>query len=251
MKIDRMETRKLNLASPFDRYLWTVSVYEYCRKIESGNPKLYKRSARIPSSLSDDWEKILVILDDSLEETLIKIAVEMFTKYHELKYNTLVTMGLFPDQCKIVSHFQALYYYRKGEYDKLLKTCDSIISREIFRSSMGERNRPKFLPAFRDPVFYTRCVSVLFAFQGLFRQEIICLTGLIALIDRKLFRLDKYGDELLDKLKQNADISLLRLKYDQGKFRGTSRYIIQLDKSQLPVFSLLFAISELVQIKLS
>ena len=216
IKIDRMEEWKLNLASPFDRYLWAVSVNKYRRKTETRNPKLYKRSSTIPSGLANGEERILVLLDDSLEETLIKTSVEMFTKYHELEFNTVVTTG-FPYRCKVVSHFQALYHYRKGEYDKLLNTCNSIISREIFSSSTGEKNCPKLLPAYRYGM-YLPCVSVMFAFQALFRHDVICLTGLIALIDRRLLRIG-VSDKLLDIPEQVEDRLLFYSKINQGKLR--------------------------------
>ena len=218
IKIDQMEKWKLNLASPCDRYLWTVSAFKYRRKNETENPKLYKCSSSIRSSLANDGDKILVILEDSLEEILIKTSVEMFTKYYELKISTVVTMG-FPCQCKIVSHFQALYYYRKGEYDKLLNTCNSIISREIFRFSTRERNHSKFLLGYPYQVWYLHCVSVMFAFQALFRHDVICLTGLIALIDRRLLRVGGHSNKLLDILKHDEDRSLFYLKMNQGKLK--------------------------------
>ena len=109
----------------------------------------------------------------------MKMSVEMFTKYYELEVLTLKKHG-FPNCCKIVSHFKALYYYREGDYVKLLNTCNSIFSNEVSMFSPGDRTLPKSLTDYL-------CVPVAVAFQTLFRNDVPCLTGLIALIGRHLF----------------------------------------------------------------
>ena len=144
--------------------------------------------------------------EDSLEETLVKISVEMFTKYYEIKFTTMTQIG-FPYRCRIVSHFKALYYYRAGEYVKLLITCDSIISKEKFLSFPEDRKHPKFLPGCRvQDVF---CVPVTFAYQTLFKNDVICLTGLIQLTRSVL------GEETVVE-----SITLHNEKQFQGKVKG-------------------------------
>ena len=113
-------------------------------------------------------EEMQFCLEESLDETLIKLSVEMFTEYYELRFITLIQIG-FPNICRIVSHFKALYYYRKCEYMKLLTMCDSIISQEIFTLEEEIQVRDVF------------CVSVMFASQTLFKNYVTCLAGLIEL----------------------------------------------------------------------
>ena len=135
--LDRKEMTKHNFTSIFDICLWTVSVHKYRQTTQSANHETHKRSSKIPiNNLSSDEGDIQFCLENSLEKTLVKISVEMFTKYHEMTFTTMTQIGI-PYRCKIVSHYKALYHYRTGEYVELLNTCDSIISKEIFMSSPG------------------------------------------------------------------------------------------------------------------
>jgi len=156
----------------------------------------------LSNNLSINKEGMLFCQENSLEETLVKISVEMFTKYYEMKFTTMTQMG-FPYRCRIVSHFKALYYYRTGDYVKLLNTCDSIISNEIFVFFPEDRKHPKFLPGCR--VQNELCVSIRLAFQTLFRNDVICLTGLIELNSPVV--LDK---EIADK-RDECELVILKL----------------------------------------
>ena len=144
------------MTPPFDICLCAVSALEYCRTSQTENRKTYKYFSSIPKKLVNNGEEIQVTLSDTLEETLVKICVEMFTKYHEISCIRM-TRAEFPYNCQIVSHFKALYYYRTGEYKELLKACNSIISREFF---LFAATNEKFHSP-RDK-FY---VPVLFSFQ--------------------------------------------------------------------------------------
>ena len=156
---------------------WAVSVHKYLRTTHNG--EIHKRSSNVPKQFSNNEER-LFCLEESLEETLMKLSVDMFEKYHELFFITLKQNGLL-FRCKIVSHFKALYYYRKSEYIELLNTCNSIISHEIFTpEDCEDRKHPKFLPDYHIQDMF--CVSVLFAFQTFFKKDVICLIGLIDLI---------------------------------------------------------------------
>ena len=189
-KLDRMEMTKHNFTSLFDICLWAVSVHKYRQTTQSANREIHKWSPKIPNNnLSSDEGDIQFCLEDSLEETLVKISVEMFTKYYEMQFTTMTKIA-FQYRCGIVSHFKALYYYRTGEYVKLLNTCDSIISKEIFLSFPEDRKHPKFLPGCRVPDVF--CVSARLAFQTLFGNDVICLTGLIELTRSVL------GEETVD-----------------------------------------------------
>ena len=136
----------------------------------------------------------------------MKISVEMFTKYYDMQFTTMTQIG-FPYRCRIVSHFKALYYYRTGKYVKLLNTCDSIISKELFLSFPEDRKHPKFLPGCR--VQDVVCVSVRFALQTFFGNDVICLTGLIELTR-----------PVLDEGTVDDIIILLSEKQYQGKVKG-------------------------------
>ena len=173
--------------------LGAVSVQKYRQTAQSANRETQKWSPKISNNnlLSDEGD-IQFGLEDSLEETLVKISVEMFTKYYEMQFITKAQIG-FPYGLSIVSHFKALYYYRAGEYVNLLNTCDSIISKEIFLSFPKDRNHPKFLPGCRVRDLF--CVSALFACQTLFGNDVICLTGLIELTCSVL------GEEPVDEYK--------------------------------------------------
>ena len=178
----RMDVSELSLTFPCDLCLWAVTAYKYRRTNETEICETSECPSSISNSSANDGEDLQVSIEDSLEETLMKISVEMFTKYNELSCTKLTRFGL-PYDCKIVSHFKALYYYRTGEYMKLLNTCNSIISREILLFSAKERKPPKFLTGApeRDLFF----VSILFSFQLFFRNDVSFLTGLITLIYRE------------------------------------------------------------------
>ena len=188
-----MEMTKHNFTSLFDICLWTVSVHKYRQTAQSANCEIHKWSPKIPNNnSSSDEGDIQFCLGDSLEETLVKISVEMFTKYYEMQFTTMTQIG-FRYRCRIVSHFKALYYYRTGEYVRLLNICDSIISKEIFLSFQDDRKHPKFLPGIRVPyVFGVSAFCRMFAFQTLFGNDVICLTGLIELTRSVL------GEETVD-----------------------------------------------------
>ena len=189
IKINRKEMTKLEFTSRFDICLWAVSVHKYRRSTDNANRGIHKWSSTIPSNSSNNEEGMQFCLDDSLEETLVKVSVDMLQKFNELYFITLEQVWMQP-HCKTVSHFKALYYYRKGEFMKLLSTCESIISQEIFISR--KRRHPIFFPSLRLHDMF--CVSVLFAFQTLFGNDVTCLTGLIALVDPGCYRkLNKLG----------------------------------------------------------
>ena len=150
-----------------DICIWAVSIHEHRRTL---SPEYWK-TLPCSSSSSNSEEEIQVSLSDSLEEALVKLSVEQFTKYYELKFKTVEKHGI--SYCvKIVSHFEALYYYRAGEYVKQLNTCDSILS--CLKSPPGCQHQ------------FIQCVSVCSAFQLLFGNDVTCLTGILALIDRNL-----------------------------------------------------------------
>ena len=209
MEMTKLKFSKLKFSSPFDICLRAISVHKYRRITQTDNTcEIHECSSNISINLSNNEEEIHFCLEESLEEILMKISVEMFTKYYELQFKTLTQIEL-PYRCEIVSHFKALYYYRRGEYLKLLNTCDSIISKEI--STSEERKHPKFL-----------CVPVGFVYQTLLKNDVICLTGLIELT-RSVFG------------KENVD-SPLRPHYQksvQGKVRGDEPQIFETKVSYL------------------
>ena len=206
IKIGRRELNKLHSTSLFDICLLIVSVHKYRRTTQSDNREIQKRSSNLSNNLSINNEEMSFSQEDSLEETLVKISVEMFTKYYEMQFTIMPQIG-FPYRCRIVSHFKALYYYRTGEYVKLLNTCDSIISKEIFLSFPKDRKHPKFLPGCR--VQKLLCISVRLTFQTLFGNDVICLTGLIE------FTRSEIREETDGK-----SIALHTEKQYQGKVKG-------------------------------
>ena len=205
-KLDRKEMTKHNFTSLFDICLWAVSVHEYRRTTQTANREIHKRSSKITNNLSSDEGDIQFCLEDLLEETLVKISVDMFTKYYDMQFTTMPHIGI-QYRCRIVSHYKALYYYRTGEYVKLLNTCDSIIYKEIFLSYLEDRKHPKFLPGCRVQDVFS--VPVLFAYQTLFGNDVICLTGLIELTRSVL------DEESVDESKAFYD----EREY-QGKVKG-------------------------------
>ena len=201
-KLDLKEMTKHNSTSIFDICLWAVSVHKYRRTTHTTDLEIQKWSLNISNKLlSNTWEEMQFCLEDSLEETLVKISVEMFTIYYEMQFITRT------HRCKIVSHYKALYYYRTGEYVKLLNTCDSIISKEIFLSFPEDRKHPKFLPGYRVQ-HEQLCVSVMSVFQTLFGNDVICLTVLIE------FTRSVLGEETVES------ITLRDEKQFQGKVKG-------------------------------
>ena len=80
-KLDRKEVTKHNFLSLFDICLSTVSVHKYRRTTQSDNREIHKWSPKIPNNLLSEDGDIQFCLEDSLEETLVKISVEMLTKY--------------------------------------------------------------------------------------------------------------------------------------------------------------------------
>ena len=207
IKIDRTELTELNFTSLFDICLWAVSVHKYSRMIHGGYRKIPRWSSNIPEQLSNNGEGMRFFLEESLEETLVKISVDMFKKYYDLHFITLKQNGkLF--RCEIVSHFKALNFYRKGEYMKLLNTCNSIISQGTFFSP-EKRKHLKFLLDQDVPR-----VSVPHAFQTLFGNDGTCLTGLILLINPSCFKINNFiHQDLLI-----ADIKCPRNSFTQTKF---------------------------------
>ena len=213
---------KLNLPTPLDACLRAVSAHEYR---QTKNQISGRCLPSTPKHFGNNGEIILTVtLGDPLEETLMKISVEMLTKYYESPCITMTQAG-FPHGCKLVSHFKALYYYRTGEYTKLLDTCNVIISREIFLFAAEERKHPPFLSG--HDVRDVLCISVVFTFQMFFRNDVICLNGLIALTDRSLFsekhRYEADGNfiEILRILENSSYSSCEYLvKFFQGKLRG-------------------------------
>ena len=140
------------------------------------------------SSSSNSEGELQVSLIDSLGKALLKISVQMFTKYYELKFLKLTKHGI-PYCFRIVSHYKALYYYREGEYGKLLNTCDSIISCS------------KTPPGCPHQFFHS--VSVQFGFELFFGNDVTCLTGIIALIYRNLLD-EKHSTEKRTTFKRTA-----------------------------------------------
>ena len=212
---------KLNVILPFDLCLCAVAAHKYRRKSQTDNRETYKYFSSIPNTLANIEEGIQVTLADTLEETLVKISVEMFTKYHELSCITM-TRAEIPYDCKIVSHFEALYYYRTGEYKELLKACNSIISREIFLFAAKKEKNPE-IPSLWD-MFY---VPVLFSFQIFFRNDVIFLTGLVALVDRKVFKWKHVYEahkSIVMQMRNHENRSTASINYYftflQGKLRG-------------------------------
>ena len=211
---------KLILTSPFDIYLCAISTHEYRRKRQTENRKTSKYFSSIPNNLVNNEEEIQVTLSDTLEETLVKICVEMFTKYHEISCIRMTRAG-FPYDCQIVSHFEALYYYRTGEYKELLRACNSIISREFFLFLTNEKN-PE-IPSLWN-IFY---VPVLFSFQMFFGNDVIFLTGLVALVDRKVFKWKHVHEDhesvvmqMRNQENRSSSSSNYYLTFIRGKLRG-------------------------------
>ena len=176
IKMDWTEMTKLNPTSLFDICLWTISVHKHRRTKPTANREIHKWPSNIPNNSSTNEELLHQFCQqESLEDTLMKISVKMFTNHHELQLITMTNIGI-SYRCGIVSHYKALYYYRQGEYMKLLNTCDAIISREIF--TLTGRRHPKFSNHRAQDVFH---VPVLFDFQTLFKNNVTCLTGLMEL----------------------------------------------------------------------
>ena len=211
IKIDRTEKTKLNFTSRFDTCLWTVSNHKYRRCTHTVNREIHEWSPNIHNNSSRYEDEIQFCLEESLEETLMKISVDLLTKYYELQCITLTQSG-YLIRYKIISHSKALYYYRKCEYMKLLNTCDSIISQEM--SISDESKHPMFLPDYQDMF----SVSVMFASQTFFKKDVTCLTGLITLVDPSWFNSNKTS---LEELK-NSTWSM-KQKYSQGKLGGNRR----------------------------
>ena len=166
----------MNVEGSLDICIFAVSIHEHRRTLSTE----YWKTLPCSSSGSNSEEEIQVSFSDSLEEALVKLSVEQFTKYYELKFKTVEKHGI-PYCVEIVSHFKALYYYRAGEYLKLLNACDSILS------------CLKYPPG--CPHQFIQCVSVCSVFQLLFGNDVTCLTGIIALIGWNL--LDVNSDYFL------------------------------------------------------
>ena len=195
IKINRKVLTKHKFTSLFDICLLAISVHKYRRTTHTDYREIHKRSSNNSNNSLIDEKEMQFCLSESLEETLVKISVEMFTKYLDMNFITLTQIG-FPNMYKIVSHFKALYYYRRDEYSKLLNLCNSIITEEAVLFSPEGRIHPTFImdQCHQD----LHCVSVLFAFQTLFRNDVTCLTGLIALIDPSCFSAIK-DNEFIEK----------------------------------------------------
>ena len=196
---------RVGFTSPFDMCLWAVSVHDF-----------HKWESHILSNSSNNKGQMQICFEESLEETLVKISVEMFTKYYELYFMTNMSHSGLQYRCKIVSHFKALYYYRKGEYVKLLNTCDSIISQEIDLGFPEERKHPKCLPCQSREDLH--CVSVLFDFQTLFGNDVTCLTGLISIVNPTGFE-ESINRELIREFRYPGN-GITNVKHFQGKIEG-------------------------------
>ena len=219
IQIDCMKKTKPNLISPFDLCLWAISDHKISSNHSNYSWKTYKCSSKISNISANDGEVIQVSLEDSLEKILVKISADLFTQYYMLEYITLAKLKC-PFRCGIVSHFEALYYYREGEYVKLLKTCDSIISNEIFRFASEERKRPKFLLNRNYHKYRLLSVPVQYALQILFKGDVTCLTGLINLLGQKWSE-NSIRNRLMVEISMNSEfVGRDVLNFFQGKIGG-------------------------------
>ena len=217
IKMNRKEMAKLKFTSPVDRCLCAVSVHKYRRTtIHNANRKSHNWSSTIPSNASNNEEEIRFYLDESLEETLVKVSVNMFQKCYDLYFITLERNAI-PCHFRIVSHFKALYYYRTGEYMRLLNTCNSILSREVFTSK--GREHPQYRPGIENRDLFW--VSVLFAFQTLFGNDVTCLTGLFALIDPSCYKEFHISEDKSLRFETNSFST--EKKFHLGKLRGLQK----------------------------
>ena len=225
IEIDRMRKTKPNSTSPLEICLWTISAHKYCRRTQTDFWKTCNCwSSIIPNNSAIDGEEIQVSLEDSLEKILVKLSVNLFTQYYKLEYITLAKHR-FPYLCGIVSHFKALYYYREGDYVKLLKTCDSIISYEIFQFASEEGKHPRFLLNRDYHKHGFLSISVLYSFQTLFRNDVVFLTGLINLLGPKWsIHNERNFRENMQILDSNASmrefVNRESLKFHLGKIAG-------------------------------
>ena len=58
--------------------------------------------------------------NNTLENSIVELAARNFTKF----YKCLDEFGRKKDACKITAHYEALYFYERKDYDKVLRICD-------------------------------------------------------------------------------------------------------------------------------
>ena len=129
--------------------------------------------------------------DDSFVDIVTKMSVKYFTNFH--RKESKIPYGF--ETCKVTSHYKALYYYKQKEYYKTLVLCNSIRNNEMpwcpdmpnFTYKNGVRRFQKF-----------QKVQVSYAFEILFDSDISFLKGLMVLIDRDLFNVER--DSLPDEI---------------------------------------------------
>ena len=131
---------------------------------------------QIISNQTDDMP--VVSVNDSFADVLTKCAVVHLTEFYELLRvdEDLKNIKII----KAVSHYKALYWFKKGRYDIVLKICEDILEEE----QMAESESLTSLIDYSDPLVEFMMPICFFPFQELFDSNVTCSMGLTFLINR-------------------------------------------------------------------
>ena len=128
----------------------------------------------------------IVSVNDSFADVLTKCAVRHLTKFYELLRvdEDLKNIKII----KAVSHYKALYWFKRGRYDIVLKICENILEEE----QLAESESLTSLIYYSDPLVEFMMPTCFFPFQELFDSNVTCSMGLTFLINRCFYIKPRY-----------------------------------------------------------
>ena len=105
---------------------------------------------------------------DSFQNILMQCGVIHVSKF----FQQLIETGDIGESKSIgtFSHYKALYWYKEGNIDIVLKLCKRILEEEKTSQYEGEVSKLAFLP------------SCIFPFQDLYDKDVTCITSLMFLM---------------------------------------------------------------------
>ena len=125
----------------------------------------------------NESDEIRVSETDSFQKIITKCGVIHISEFFQ---QLIETGDIGESKCiGTFSHYKALYWYKEGNIDIVLKLCKRILEEEKTSEYEGEVSKLVFMP------------SCIFPFQDLYDKDVTCITSLMFLMSPDLMELTK------------------------------------------------------------